>query len=707
MNHKIFFYIFFSLLSISYQLNCEDFNDSTCGGHNTKYNIKCLKFTESPTCSEVEFDDGCIMTEQKKCQKTDTSSTNYQCYLSESSTPSKIKCERVNLDEYCEINESTKECKQRNGVSIELNHKCKMVNQGKECKLQPFECNDYGTNNCNKYGDNCFIVDNNYQLQCQIVTVDNKCTINSDGHCVGKAIEGPDFYEKCEYNSLFTECKARNKYCAEMDSDKCALCQSSESGYICAKIDGSCKNIQVDSSCMISDSGTCEKSNVNDNNICQFDYSKTICKFYEVNSECRLTTFSTSITCGNGDHLDANKKCEFKEVSGTKATCESRAKICSDYDYSSCEGIKSETKKCSWTYFYYYCEEYAIDIYCTVNGGVCGRASGVPNEQFGENQECLFDYLRKTCTKKEKKCENYFSDCGSHSSGNTQCVKFSNNNYCQSIAIDANCEVKSNGECKAKTIIDNNKICSFNEGSEKTSCKIKDKVCKDYYFDSIGCNSAPNCVFYNYNCYQYENDNDCIVQNGQCNTKDGGNVNEYEKCFFSYKDSDTLICGKTNKDCSEYNSNSTKCNNAPKINEKQCYFKYSTCKNLYLDGNCIMNYGDQCVENGSGKLSSNEICYSIEDTFQIYCGKREKLCSDYDTDTCGYYSPEMKLCFKLDSGACREVKVDDQCSINEKNECNGNHCHFDEDKKRCYFEDNNGSVLKINRIILLILLFIF
>ena len=45
MSQKLFFFIFFSFLGISFQFNCGDiYNDPTCGGHNTKYNMKCLKF---------------------------------------------------------------------------------------------------------------------------------------------------------------------------------------------------------------------------------------------------------------------------------------------------------------------------------------------------------------------------------------------------------------------------------------------------------------------------------------------------------------------------------------------------------------------------------------------------------------------------------------------------------------------------------------
>ena len=50
-----------------------------------------------------------------------------------------------------------------------------------------------------------------------------------------------------------------------------------------------------------------------------------------------------------------------------------------------------------------------------------------------------------------------------------------------------------------------------------------------------------------------------------------------------------------------------------------------------------MNKTGQCVEDGSGKLSKNEICdFNIDKT---KCGKREKGCNDYKDSICGNYSP--------------------------------------------------------------------
>ena len=73
------------------------------------------------------------------------------------------------------------------------------------------------------------------------------------------------------------------------------------------------------------------------------------------------------------------------------------------------------------------------------------------------------------------------------------------------------------------------------------------------------------------------------------------------------------------------------------------------------------------------------------------------------------YSPEAKLCFNLNGNGkiCYEVKVDSQCTMNEKNECTGEDCQFDEDKKRCYYQESHGSLLRMRQFIFFMLFFMF
>ena len=714
MSKKLFFFIFISFLNISYQLNCRTFgNDPTCGGHNTKYNLKCLKFTGESYCTEIEYDDGCTMTNDKKCTKEDEASTSYQCLFFPGGSGYNPKCRKLNVDNYCYFDNNNK-CEKRTEANIPPNHKCKENSDGTECKYAPFECSDFDINKCKDFdnGKTCFKVNGGYS-QCKIVSVDNKCEINDIGNCVDKSTGGPDVYEKCQYNNIYTECKPVNKDCSDMDLDKCDKCQSLESNHSCKKIDGSCKDVQIDSSCQINESGECERKNpAKENSICQFENDKSICKFYDFSSNCKLSQTEIIVNCNDGDDLDSKRTCKFVETT-TKKTCQDRPKTCSDHNNEQCEeGIIEGTNiKCSWSSGM--CKKYTIDDVCTVTNGLCNIKEDVTDEEIGSTHDCLFDYLEQTCNKKQKVCGSYYksNECELLSQPDgKKCVKFNENNYCKIIDIDTDCEITSPGNsrnCKGKSSIASSKKCIFDKQSDPSSCKVTDKTCQDYDQKS-DCNSVQNCAFYDDDntCYPYTKDNDCIVQNGEC--KDGENIGQNHKCVFEYKDDNknSIICKKINKDCDEY-TDSKICNNAPKIDDEKCYYISSKCKELYLDDKCTLNSENKCIDNGAGKLSSNEVCYKYEDDNNISCYAKEKLCSDYEDDKCGSFTPEMKLCFNVGSdGDCEKVTIDAQCSMNENNKCTGDSCQFDKENNRCYYQNNDGSLLKKSQIILLVLLFI-
>lgn len=685
MNQKLFYFVFLTFLGISFQLDCGNFYaDETCGDHNTKYNIKCILFSGDRKCTEIEYDDDCTMTNKKTCETKDAETKSYQCYFSQ--TSNKINCEKLSVDQYCHFNDY-KKCVKRSDVNLEANHKCKLNDNG-ECKSVENECFDYDSN-CNQHGNACYKVRGN--SKCQIVEVNGKCRIDDNGDCVGKESGGPEDYEECGYVQYKTECKPTNIACYNMDKDKCSQCKQITSGYSCVKVGDSCKEIQIDSSCKINNDGQCvKKSEENNNNICQFEEYNTKCVFYEVNSQCTLAS-GTPISCTDGDTLQDknNKKCDIINKSNTKNTCEPRDKKCNEYgDPTLCEAVKSGTKKCSMSEGF--CEEYIIDNYCTVDGGACKSAADV---NIGENHECLFGIKEdlKSCLRKPKVCESYYSECDTHSNNTHQCIQIYNNEYCKPIEIDSNCQYKLDSSCDWKDSVktDENKMCDieYDDSNNPKSCKIRDKVCSDYYSDSSTCNSQQKCYYSRSYCYEKEEDNYCVVTSGGCKKRDNANLNEdYEKCY-GYTNGNKYKCEKVQKDCSEI-TDQTKCNAVPEKDGKKCYYKSSTCKTLYFDKKCTLNQEGKCVENGSGKLTEYEICELNEDTNQIYCESREKLCSDYSNNECGGFTPEMKLCYKID-GECIEVKVDEQCSMNEKNECTGDSCHFEDNEdnySRCYYQ---------------------
>ena len=569
MSPKLFFLIFFALLTISYQLKCSNYNDETCGGHNTNYNLKCIKLNSADECSEFEYDEGCTMTAQRACQKTETSGS-YQCVLIEGFTP---KCKRIDVDQYCQFDESQEKCVPRSGATIETGKMCKPSNNGKECSLQQKVCSD-NIDNCNQYGDNCIKIkitsDYISYSQCQIVSVDSKCQINNNGECTDKTSNGPEAYEKCAFNSLYNECKPINLECDQIqDTEKCSTCKTSPSGSKCTKIDNrgtiQCKNIEINDSCEINENGKCVIKTESDTNICHFNTSYDGCDLFTVDQKCVLGESGDDLKCTDGTGLtDKDKnKCDFVVKGNTNQRCEPRAKTC------------------------YH----------------------------------------------------------------------------------------------------------------------------DYDNDADTCNAEENCAYIlSFRCYAIENDDKCEKKsNGECSAKEGITLTDYEKCDFIWKDDYTYKCQITNKNCYEYTSEEL-CKNAPEVDGKKCHYdKSSKCRLFFSDGNCILDSQEKCVQNGSGKLSQNEICYLFKGDYSINCYKRQKLCTDITSSNCDNYSPEAKLCFNLNGNGkiCYEVKVDSQCTMNEKNECTGEDCQFDEDKKRCYYQESHGSLLRMRQFIFFMLFFMY
>lgn len=129
MNQRIFFLILFSILKISLQIHCGTFSGETCEGHNTKYNLICHQFGTG-SCTEVEYDDGCKVTENHLCEKTETTSTSYQCYFYGTE---KNHCKRTNIDSGCKltITSGIPKCEKDNVASDE---DCFLSSDGKSCE---------------------------------------------------------------------------------------------------------------------------------------------------------------------------------------------------------------------------------------------------------------------------------------------------------------------------------------------------------------------------------------------------------------------------------------------------------------------------------------------------------------------------------------------------------------------------------------------
>ena len=597
----------------------------------------------------------------RTCQEKDADTKIYQCYFSQDSY--KTKCEKLTVDQYCHFDDN-KRCVRRADVSLEANHECKLTDNG-ACLSLEYECSDYNSN-CNQHGNKCFKVTG--ESYCKIVEVDGKCTIDNNGACVGKETGGPEDFEECRYNQYKTECKPINKICSAMDIDKCSRCKATSSGYSCLKVGQECKEIKIDSSCKIDDAGQCVKNSGETNsNICQFDNTNTICQFYQVDSQCAFASGTRS--CSDGATLEnANKKkCDLIIKSETKFACEPRDRKCSELVSGVCETIKSDTKKCSLNGVN--CEEYTIDQYCTVDGGVCQSAGG----NLGTNYECLFgiNVDSKTCVRKQKVCENYYNNCDAHKNNTHQCIQFGtdNSNYCIAVKFDDYCQYSTTlGRCNEKDTVDINenlKCVNINDDSYNIKgCEKKPKVCSDYGYTT--CNSQQKCYYYNTKCYETEEDDYCSVINGECKKKDNANLKENEKCDFSLMDSGKFRCEKKDKVCLDYNDNSEACNS-----QQKCYYS-GNCREKEEDNYCSFTNGE-CKKRENANINENyEKCdFSNIGLNKDRCEKVQKHCSEIDDPNICNAAPEREedhKCF-YKSSRCNDYNFDEKCTLNQEGKC--------------------------------------
>jgi hypothetical protein len=151
-------------------------------------------------------------------------------------------------------------------------------------------------------------------------------------------------------------------------------------------------------------------------------------------------------------------------------------------------------------------------------------------------------------------------------------------------------------------------------------------------------------------CYQFVYDDYCTRKDKKCVPIEGVTLGENEKCELTIDESTSFLkCRKTfKKGCEEYNDK-TECINAPKSNTEQCYYS-GGCRRLFIDEKCILNNEGECVENGNGKLASDEICSYMSLIGGGYdlssCKARKKECYDIKNEQiCNNYALEKKNCF--------------------------------------------------------------
>lgn len=531
MNKLIVIFVLLNVINIYYQFECSDYRDSICGGYNS-YKLKCHKFGVND-CEGIEVDDGCTIDSSNTCvaESDETLRENERCFNYGSQNKCRrIKhqctsykdstcgglvgieghtqciqlsanefCSQIEIDDYCEVSRGA--CSKKAGLSAETDfednkHFCTFNQDNTSCKKQNRVCSEQ--TNCGDYvpsnGKICSKVEG--ESTCKEIQIDESCTVNELGKCVD---QGPlEDNEICDFNPLKTICQPRDKVCNEYlsGSTNCGEISAS-SGKRCSKVNGeiNCKEIQVKSLCKIDDDGNCVDDGAEgQNKICFFDDDNTICQprpkvcSDQDISQCNDFPLTNGNTCSKVieedeckevkifehckiDPSDNDCKVEDEEdrdhtcyFNSDNSQCIYREKVCSDYTSSEeCEGIEG----CS--YFSTTCKEVTVGPNCKVERGVCSDTD-TPDG----NTKCLFDYEQKICEKRREICSNYFTNnCENVAiTDNSQCVKFSDLNYCKEIEVNENCNVESDS-CIARVGVDIpvTQKCAFINEETRTSCK--------------------------------------------------------------------------------------------------------------------------------------------------------------------------------------------------------------------------------------------
>lgn len=689
MKKPIFLCTFLILLGASYQLECSNYYDETCGNHNIDYKLKCKLF--SSQCHEIEQDDGCIVASENSCTKESSVPDNEACVFF---VP--YKCKRVKISGNCEISGSN--CGEKN--TITQGKKCSYDLNKKNCQEYDKTCTDYSDSTCGniaiKDKIQCALLRNNQP--CQEIEIDDYCHIDTNGDC--KKQENKSFNETLYKCYLYdNKCKRVEIKCEEKDNSKCqeisncySIIDNHSSQY--------CKEVIVDQSCKIENGKCVNKTTLNQNMQCSFiDYFDE-CKLIKKNcSECSSSCEDCTVTDGyeckeisenkckeiliHKSCKVENKECKIKqETEGKACQFNSDKSICLLVDYSKCKYESSCSDNSPPT---------GTKCFPSETGDECGY----------RNLECS-DLDQSSCKdiSETKKCFWYGYNLQS------SCVEYTTDKFC---SIDNNGECKQIESEKENFAAGEGCFLDLIEDSTPLKYSCKKRVGKCSEFKDSSCGGITNCKFNGSYCVL--NEGNCSIGNlnDDCAKKDNTILPSGKKCDFGYNSKNEYACMAVDKTCGDYNQND--CKNVARTDSYQCYYD-STCKNVTLEGGCYINNEGKCIN--SGTISTNEIC--VFDNLKTKCYKREKTCSDLVGNDCQAFTPETKLCFNFgeeSSYQCKEVKVDSSCQINEENNCvakgsldKGKSCVFDEQKDSCYVKDESN-YLSLKLFSILALFFVF
>ena len=366
----------------------------------TDKNTKCKPLT----CQDI------LATDESTCKSVEASTAGKTC----SKVKDETNCKEVTIDSKCKIDsdgdciddasqtDNTKICDFKSGKTI--------------CEPRDKTCSDYSTN-CGSITVTGKICSKVYGVSnCQEMTIDKKCEIDTDGNCELKANTPSG---SCSLDLVNRRCKFTP--CTEYDSKP--VCNSAKG---CVFL-GSCKEFTEGENCQVSN-GVCSDTDSpadSENTKCLFDNEKPECKKREKKCEDYTTD-----ACNDLNYPNSKKKCVYGGSSG--------------------------------------CYEVELDNYCTVNNGNCVEKG---DSVLSDTEIC--DFISKTeCKKRKRICEELLSEdiCNNYTPINNQfCFKYEeDDDNCDVITVEDGCQINSSNKCVAKRKQDSCKLDKDNKRCYKS-----------------------------------------------------------------------------------------------------------------------------------------------------------------------------------------------------------------------------------------------
>ena len=242
----------------------------------------------------------------------------------------------------------------------------------------------------------------------------------------------------------------------------------------------------------------------------------------------------------------------------------------------------------------------------------------------------------KVLEKKTKSCNLYsYNSCGGLKgkiTNNKQCIYYS---ICKEITIDNNYQYfDTDNFCNKKTGVtfdEVKNICIMDE--DETECKLHTLICNDY---SEYNTDLTKCYYLEETCHKIKiietnslkgknitisSDKYDINDDGECKTKEGKTLENYEKCSYN---SDYTKCELINKDCSEMELTECFDCKASQSGFKCWKVDYNSinCENIVIDSQCKIDSEGGCI-----KASETE----DKNTFHFI--ETDSKCQYYEVDS--------------------------------------------------------------------------